>query len=147
MVFVGAAVAVGVPLVAFLARSGPSEQCALDGLDINATYCVRIVEASGDEFSFCCLHCARAWLARRPSPQAVWLTDETTGQALEARRAWLVRSRVVTQPYTGNRIHCFARREDASRHAQEAQGVLLSDTDRISLGLPPRGSPHPSTAP
>src|ERR1700730_9561252 len=74
------------------ARRGTAEGCALDGMAIDPFSRVRIVDAQGKSYAFCCIRCAELWLeARQGNSHAVYVTDETSGEEVEASRAWYVR--------------------------------------------------------
>jgi hypothetical protein len=131
IVLAGLAVIVGLPFLGKWARRSPGERCALDGMAINPVYRVRVVDEQGQDHTFCCIHCATVWLGRQPAaPRAVYVTDEVSGQEVEAASAWFVRSLVVTVPHTGNDIHAFRTQADAARHASTAHGTVLEDSDR-----------------
>jgi hypothetical protein len=130
LVAAGLLVVVGLPLAGKWARRRPAHACALDGAAINPLYRVRIVDAEGREQDFCCILCATAWLRQRTAaPHAVLVTDEITGQEIDAASAWYVRSLVVTVAHTGNRIHVFRNQADAARHADSAAGQILPDAE------------------
>jgi hypothetical protein len=122
----GLLAAAAVPALARALRAPAPERCALDGVEAGASDRVR-VEGAG---VFCSVACAEAWLAREPHPRAVFVVDEASGREIPAAAAWFVRSRVVTSPRTGNRIHAFADRGDAERHAEAFQGRLLLGDER-----------------
>lgn len=132
----GFVVLVGLPLMCHWARISPGERCALDGIDIEPLYRVRIVEDNGQVREFCCIRCAENWLARkhavsvRSTARSVWVTDEVSGTELDAAKAVFVRSQVVTNHSTGNRIHAFRSRDDAVRHAEYHNGTVLAGGDR-----------------
>jgi hypothetical protein len=121
---------VGLPLLGYWARQHQEPGCALDGAPINPRYRVTVVDGQGRSHEFCCLRCAHLWLARQPAagpgPAAITVTDETTGQPLDAAEAWYVRSLVVTNPATGNRIHVFGSRAAAESHAANSFGTVLT---------------------
>jgi hypothetical protein len=110
-------------------RSGPG-RCALDATEIEPVYRVRVHNRNGHSELFCCIRCAELWLARSEPPEAVFVTDETTGEEIPAHDAWFVRSLVITRLSTRNRIHAFKKRADAERHAINAKGRILNDEDR-----------------
>jgi hypothetical protein len=58
------------------------------------------------------------------------VTDETSGALISASEAWFVRSSVITNRVTRNRVHCFQSRADAERHAAAFAGEILSGNDR-----------------
>jgi hypothetical protein len=118
---------VSLPVAGWWARRSANVGCALDGGPINPVYRVQVVDQHGLAREFCCLHCAGIWLQRQSSPpRRVTVTDETTGQGLDAAAAWYVRSLVITTPTTGNRIHVFRNRQDANQHAASFGGTLVS---------------------
>src|SRR5437870_6932153 len=106
LAFVG--VLATLPFIAHLARRDTARLCAFDGARIEPLYAVRITDGAGAEHEFCCVRCARQWLERDSrSPRRILVTDETTGAEIDAASAIFVRSFVVTQRSTGNRIHAF----------------------------------------
>ena len=86
--------------------------------------------AAATRYLFCCVRCAEIWLRGQPSPpRAVLVTDEESGEELDASAAWYVRSSVVTTPATGNRVHVFRSRADAERHADAYGGTVLARSE------------------
>jgi hypothetical protein len=137
LLLTGLAVVVGIPLAGRLARRDDGPRCDFDGQPVDAVYRVRVVGPDGREYSFCCVHCAQLWLARRDDPPAaVYVTDEATGEPVEARAAAFVRSTVVTNPVTGNRVHAFRDRAAAEEHARAFGGWVLTGDERP---FPPAG--------
>jgi hypothetical protein len=125
-----ACVVVGLPLVGKWLRRHAPPRCAMHGLPITPLYRVRIEDAAGGSRDFCCIPCAQTWLMRRgEQPARIEVIDETTGEPLDARHAHFVRSTIVTNPVTGNRIHAFRERVDAEAHARTFAGRLLTGGD------------------
>ena len=120
----------GLPLAARLSRRGEQGRCALDGAAIEPRFRVRLVNARGVNRTFCSLTCLANWLSHETDIVDLYLTDEQSGREIDAESAWLVRSSVITHPASGNKIHCFARREDALRHAGIARGQLLTEIEK-----------------
>jgi hypothetical protein len=130
IVLAGLAVVFGLPLLGKWARGPRAATCALDGVAIDPVYRVRVVDDQGTDRQFCCIQCAALWLSRQPAkPRAVWVTDETTGREIDAASAWFVRSLVVTEAHTRNRVHAFGSAADAGRHARAAYGAVLPDSE------------------
>ena len=128
---IGLLLAAALPGIGHLARRVPAGRCALDGVAIEPLYRVRVEDDQGRDHEFCCIHCAELWLGRQQAkPRAVYVTDEAGGREIDAPSAYFVRSAVDTTPTVGNRVHAFARRADAERHAAAARGRLLSDAER-----------------
>lgn len=126
-----AVAAVGLPGLGAWYRRQQLPRCALDGAAIEPIYAVEIIDDSQTSRRFCCVRCAEYWLNRQtPLPLQVRVTDEVTGTALEASSAFFVRSSVVTNHATGNRIHAFRARCDAEEHAAANRGRLLQDGER-----------------
>ncbi len=126
LVFVGALILIGaLPFVGHALRTPPGPRCAGDGVTLVDAPVVTFVDTDGSETFFCCVGCARLWPRAHP-PQRVLVTDGTAGRRLNAREAWFVRSQVVAQPATGDRIHAFASKDAATGHAAAYRGLVLS---------------------
>jgi hypothetical protein len=131
LVLAGLVVVVGLPLAGTWARRHAAPRCELDGQWIEPTYQVRVVDGAGRSHRFCCVRCARRWLGRQDeAPAAVYVTDEAGGGEVDARSATFVRSKVVTNAVTGNRVHAFRDRADAEEHARDRGGTLLEGVSR-----------------
>lgn len=129
--FIGLAVVVGLPLLGTWLRRQSSEGCALDGVRIDPRYEVRIADARGGKHRFCCLQCAVWWQQRQEEkPRQVLVTDEASGQLLDVESAVFVRSGVITNATTGNRVHVFQNLRDAEHHAEVSRGTILSGAAR-----------------
>jgi nitrous oxide reductase accessory protein NosL len=127
-------VVMGLALVGSWARHSLAGTCALDGAEIDPVYQVRVVDEEGQSHAFCCIRCAELWQqARDRTPQAIFVTDEASGQEVNADEAFFVRSSVLTRATTQNRIHAFKHRADAERHATTALGRVLTGAE-IPLG-------------
>jgi hypothetical protein len=126
----GLAIVVGLPILGHWARRNTDPGCALDGVRIDPVYRVEIVADDDHRHVFCCIRCAEIWLQKRPAAQAILVTDEPTGEPIDAGSAYYVRSGVVTTPTTGNRIHVFRHRADAERHAAQFLGTVLTGSER-----------------
>ncbi|HWB09544.1 MAG TPA: hypothetical protein VG826_09980 [Pirellulales bacterium] len=119
------------PALGTWSRRQTLPQCAVDGVAIVPIYAVEIVDAKGEKRPFCCVRCAEYWLAQEPlPPNEIHVTDEVSGRPLDAGEAFFVRSSVVTNDVTGNRIHAFENRADAEGHASQFRGRLLTEDDR-----------------
>ncbi|MBI1916005.1 MAG: hypothetical protein HYS12_14905 [Planctomycetes bacterium] len=127
---IGLLVVIGLPVAGHLARRIPEDRCALDGATIDPVYRVEIVDSEGHPHAFCCLRCAQLWLRRQETPpQKITVTDEESGEPLDAKAAWYVRSQRVTQRATGNRIHVFRDEANAVEHAVANSGTVLLDDE------------------
>lgn len=117
------------PVAAHWIRGDREARCAWDGLALERIYVVRIIEGPESVFSFCCVRCAEQWLSqRRNMSVTILVTDEASGEEIEASAAHYVRSTVVTNSVTGNRCHVFGNVQDAQKHAKAASGQLLTTT-------------------
>jgi hypothetical protein len=140
-------VVVGLPLLGKWARRHQPPRCELTGLRIESPYQVRVVDQAGRSHRFCCVRCARRWLARQADrPQAVYVTDEGSGAEIDARSAYFV-SAVVTNRITRNRVHAFRDRAEAEKYARAPGARALTGDDRPfedDTG-PPAGTPSPDS--
>ena len=140
-------IAIGLPLAGRQMRSGGAPCCDLDGTKIIDIYRVDIVDGEGNPHAFCCPRCARIWLKhQKQPPTAITVTDESTGETLDASSAWYVGSSVVTNHSNGNRVHVFARQADAEKHAETFLGLVLPKSESPFL-MPGGERPPHSVAP
>ena len=122
----GLLVAVGLPLAGHWARQRTEPLCTLDSVRIDPAYRIEVVDSEGRTHAFCCPLCAGTWLRRQPSPpRSITVTDEASGEPIDAAKAYYVRNAVETTPVSGNRIHVFRHQADAERNAREHAGVVL----------------------
>jgi hypothetical protein len=131
IVVAGLAIVVGLPMLGHWSRRGQPSRCAYDGLAIESIYRVEVIRSRDVAHEFCCVRCAQRWL-EKPGTLAASATviDEASGEQIDARDAWFVRSSVVTNRVNGNRIHVFRDRADAERHAQKFTGEILTGSER-----------------
>lgn len=109
-----------------LFKKSGGDVCALDAMRIEPIYQVDITPAEGKTPKFCCIECARKWLAaNKGTVSAVTVTDEVTGKRIDASIAHFVESSIVTNRSTGNKIHVFADKTDAEKHAKEFGGTII----------------------
>lgn len=119
------------PLLGRALRSGGAERCAFDGVRVPAATRVRVLEGGGGERPFCCVDCARRWIARTEArPRAVLATDEDSGREVDAADAWFVESPVPALAVTGCYVHVFATEAAARRHAADFRGRVLEGAER-----------------
>ena len=111
----------------FMKRSG-GDRCALDAIKIEPIYQVDVTPTEGKTLKFCCIECSKKFLAaNRGKVNAVTVTDEVTGKRIDASIAWFVESSIVTNQSTGNKIHAFAEKTDAEKHAKDFSGVIIEN--------------------
>lgn len=115
-------------LAGSLLKKSGGDRCALDATRIEPIYQVDITTAEGKTLKFCCIECAKKWLAaNKGKVSAVTVTDEVTGKRIDASIAYFVESSIITNPSTGNKIHVFADKADAEKHANEFGGILIQN--------------------
>jgi hypothetical protein len=127
-------------LGAWLRSSG--DRCAWDGVRIDDRYRTRLETAEGRNEELCCVSCLVRRLAQGTTSTRAraFVTDESNGNLVAADSAWFVRSAVVTDPVTGNRVHAFATEHAARRHASSFHGTVLGqglpNQDDLDAGPP-----------
>jgi hypothetical protein len=132
----GLIVAIGAPLAGSWWRRQPEHRCRLDRAEIVPLFRVSVVDARDQVNEFCCIACAELWLSNQEmKPRTIYVTDETSGQAVDAGTAYFVRSMVVTTATTQNRIHSFRTRADAKKHVDRYGGRILEGEDRPFFGI------------
>jgi hypothetical protein len=133
VVLLGLCLTVALPVVGTWARRQSGERCALDGAAVDPAYRVRVLDDAGRDKSFCCVVCAELWLKHAgPEPVLIRVTDESSGEEIDARDAVFVRSSVVTRAATGNRVHTFRQLQHAERHVHQFGGAVLP-SDQVAL--------------
>jgi hypothetical protein len=97
--------------------------CAYDGLKIDPLYEVQFIMKNSEVLRFCSIICAlQAFAQARERIESILVTDEVTGQKMNAEKAFFIESSVVTVPHVKNRIHVFASEVDAVRHRDQYSG-------------------------
>lgn len=115
-------------LASVLYKSHKADRCDYDGTKITPVYEVDIILDNGDTLRFCSVFCAKAWLRDNPSEaDAVNVTDEITGEKIDASLAHYVESDVVTVSATWNRIHAFKDKKQAFSHARQHNGRFVEN--------------------
>ncbi len=126
----GLVIAAALPVVGHQVRKDGRPRCNWDGLVIEAAFRVRVRDAAGALTGFCDIGCARSWIDRQPSaPHQILVTDEASGELMDATEAFFVRSSIVTNRVTGNRWHVFRDRDHAEQHAEQSRGRLMVGPD------------------
>jgi len=102
--------------------------CAFDGVVIEPIYEVDITLKDGTELRFCSIYCASKWYEGNPEQvEAITVTDELTGEKVDAFLASYAESQVVTVKHNGNRIHVFRDRKEAALHARMYRGRIIEN--------------------
>ena len=132
----------GLPITAHYIRGGlrdNNDRCHLTGIRIDPEYRVRVVGPDDASYNFCCIRCAVKWSTQAPVGETqVFVTDESSGREIKASEAFWVRSVVVTNQVTGNRIHAFALLQSAENHARHSRGTLLTGPHRPFVAVQSR---------
>jgi ribosomal protein L24E len=98
-------------------------RCDYDGVKIEPLYAVYFTLQDGTEKKFCSIACASmSFPALKKKMREVRVVDEPSGNKIDASQALFVESEVVTVPHVKNRIHVFAKKEDALKHIQKFKG-------------------------
>lgn len=103
-------------------------RCSYDGTKIKPLYQVDVFLNDNTGLSFCSIYCASRWFeSNKDKVKYFMLTDEVTGQKFESTLGYFVESDLVTIPEVRNRIHAFATKEDALKHAKQFDGKLIEN--------------------
>ncbi len=117
-----------IALATSLMKKSGGDRCALDAIKIEPIYQVDITVADGKTLKFCCVGCARKWMdGNKGKVEYITVTDEVTGKRIDESIAYFVESSIVTNQSTGNRIHVFAEKADAEKHAKEFGGTIIQN--------------------
>ena len=103
-------------------------RCDYDGVKIEPLYAVYITLQNGTEKKFCSIACASMnFPALKQQIGGVRVIDEPSGDKINAAEAFFVESDIVTVPHVRNRIHAYAKKEDALRHIQKFKGNWIKN--------------------
>jgi ribosomal protein L24E len=98
-------------------------RCDYDGVKIEPLYGVYFTLQNGTEKKFCSIACASmSFPALKKQMREVRVVDEPSGNKIDASQALFVESEVVTVLHVKNRIHVFAKKEDALKHIKKFKG-------------------------
>ena len=104
-------------------RKPIESRCDYDGVKIEPLYAVYFTLQDGAEKKSCSIACASmSFPALKKQMREVRVVDEPSGNKIDASQALFVESEVVTLPHVKNRIHVFAKKEDALKHIQKFKG-------------------------
>jgi ribosomal protein L24E len=109
-------------------RKSIESRCDYDGVKIEPIYAVYFTLQDGTEKKFCSIACASMSFSELKSRiKEVVVVDERSGTKINASQALFVESEVVTVPHVKNRIHVFAKEEDALKHIQKFKGYWVEN--------------------
>ena len=114
-----------------------SSRCSLDGSRIQPLYEVIIVVQDKSIHRFSSIISARIWFRENCEQiSTILVTDEATGEKIDAGQAFYAESEVITTPHTRNKIHVFGQREAAELHALKFSGKLVKNPFRAMKRRP-----------
>ncbi len=127
--WVASFIAILIPFLVFGCEKGTSGgRCDYDGVRIQTLYAVHFSLKDGSEKRFCSVACATMSFPKlKDRIGKVIVTDEVSGNKINASQAFYVESEVVTVPHVKNRIHIFANREDAIKHLRKFNGEWVGN--------------------
>jgi hypothetical protein len=115
-------------------RKPIEDRCDYDGVKIEPLYAVYFTLQEGTEKKFCSIVCASLSFPELKSRiKEVIVVDERSGTKINASQALFVESEVVTVPHVKNRIHIFAKKEDALKHLQKFKGRWVENPFHYSV--------------
>ena len=117
--------------VVSLRKAKEARTCAFDGAKIKSIFQVDISDQDGGVRSFCSVYCARRWhQGNKPKIASICVRDEVTAKEISASEVIFVESKKFTTRHNKCRIHTFANKDDALRHAQQYQGKIIENPFR-----------------
>ncbi len=129
LVFIGAIAAIG-----GLMKGHMAARCDYDGTRIQPIYEVDFEFEDGSMKRFCSIICALMDLKDEGKKlKYITVVDEVSGKKIDDSLATFVESDVITIPHVKNRIHAFAEKSDAERHAHQFNGKLIPNPFRQAM--------------
>lgn len=115
-------------------KGASADRCDYDGVKIEPIYAVYFTLQDGTEKKFCSIACASmSFPALKKQIKEVRVTDEPSGAKIISSQAFFVESEMVTVPHVKNRIHAFAKKEDALKHIQKFNGRWVGNPFHYSV--------------
>ena len=115
-------------------KGASADRCDYDGTRIEPLYAVYFSLQDGSEKKFCSVVCASmSFPALKKQIKEVRVTDESSGAKIISSQAFFVESEMVTVPHVKNRIHVFAKKEDALKHIQKFKGRWVENPFHYSV--------------
>jgi ribosomal protein L24E len=115
-------------------KGASADRCDYDGTRIEPLYAVYFSLKDGSEKKFCSVVCASmSFSALKKQIKEVRVTDESSGAKIISSQAFFVESEMVTVPHVKNRIHAFAKKEDALKHIQKFKGRWVENPFHYSV--------------
>ena len=115
-------------------KGASADRCDYDGTRIEPLYAVYFSLQDGSEKKFCSVVCASmSFSALKKQIKEVRVTDESSGAKIISSQAFFVESEMVTVPHVKNRIHVFAKKEDALKHIQKFKGRWVENPFHYSV--------------
>lgn len=115
-------------------KGASADRCDYDGTRIEPLYAVYFSLQDGSEKKFCSVVCASmSFPALKKQIKEVRVTDESSGAKIISSQAFFVESEMVTVPHVKNRIHAFAKKEDALKHIQKFKGRWVENPFHYSV--------------
>jgi ribosomal protein L24E len=115
-------------------KGASADRCDYDGTRIEPLYAVYFSLQDGSEKKFCSVVCASmSFSALKKQIKEVRVTDEPSGAKIISSQAFFVESEMVTVPHVKNRIHAFAKKEDALKHIQKFNGRWVGNPFHYSV--------------
>lgn len=115
-------------------KGASGDRCDYDGTRIEPLYAVYFSLQDGSEKKFCSVVCASmSFSALKKKIKEVRVTDESSGAKIISSQAFFVESEMVTVPHVKNRIHVFAKKEDALKHIQKFKGRWVENPFHYSV--------------
>jgi Na+-translocating ferredoxin:NAD+ oxidoreductase RnfC subunit len=109
-------------------RKSIESRCDYDGVKIEPLYAVYFNLQDGTEKKFCSIVCASMSFSQlqRKVKEAI-VVDESSERKMNASQAFFVESEMINVPHVKNRIHVFAKEEDALRHSKKFSGRRIEN--------------------
>ena len=115
-------------------RKSIESRCDYDGVKIEPIYAVYFTLQDGTEKKFCSIVCASMSFSKlKKEVKEVMVVDEASEKKVSAPQAFFVESDIVTVPHVKNRIHVFAKKEDALKHLQKFKGRWVENPFHYSV--------------
>jgi len=117
-----------------LMKGRMAARCDYDGTRIQPIYEVDFEFEDGSIKRFCSIVCSLMDLKdEKKKLKYITVVDEVSGKKIDDSLAFFVESDVIAIPHVKNRIHVFAEKADAERHASQFDGKLIPNPFSLAM--------------
>lgn len=116
-----------ISIISSFFKKGSYQKCEFDGANIIPLYEVDLIFDTGIK-RFCSIPCAITYLkVYSKGLKYVTLVDEVTGNKIDSKIAYFVKSNILKVTHTNDKIHVFSDEQHANAHKEQFHGKIIKN--------------------